>query len=142
MKMSSQLFFCIAKDQKDVGILNIFYHPNDSNYFSTGGDFAQGIDIWNPLTGSVITGAVKQLPQEAGIVATQGLRVFGLVSVNYNTELIFSGGLIGPTPIRVADVWSYKYYKSSWTKLCTLSSDVSQHAIIIVSNITCPKISK
>ena len=104
---------------------------------SIGGDTSQGMDIWNPSTVTV-TNIMAQLPQEAGFVATQGLKLFGLLSVNYNTELIFVGGLIGPTPVRVATAWSFKYYKNSWTKLGTFSTDVSQHANFVVNNINCP----
>ena len=126
----------------DLNLFNTFRDNHQSKITRqiqiTGGDFAQGMDIWNPANGSVINGAVNQLPQEAGFPATQGLKLYGLVSVNYNTELIFTGGNIGPTPVRLADVWSFKYYKNSWTKLGVLSDVISQHTNFLVYNITCP----
>ena len=79
------------------------------------------------------------MPQEAGYAATVGLKLFGLLSVNYNTELIFTGGAIGtPTPVRTPDAWSYKFYKNTWTKLGSFSTEVAQHTNFVVYNLTCP----
>ena len=115
------------------------YGKLKNSSFFVGGELAQGMDIWNPSTGTVTTAAVKQLPQEAGYAASQGLKLFGLLSVNYNTELIFTGGAIGlPTPVRIPDAWSYKYYNNSWKKLGSFSTEVAQHSNFVVYNITCP----
>ena len=99
-----------------------------------GGENAQGMELWNPETGSV-TQISAQMPQEAALPTTNGLMQHRMMSINYNTELVIVGGF---TTNAIADVWRYKYSTNSWKKLGVLSTTITQHASFLVYNVSCP----
>lgn len=99
-----------------------------------GGEKAQGMEAWNPETGEVTTIASK-LPQES---VSTGFGHFQLISLNYQTELVFIGGYNYGAKTQIADVWLFKYPINSWNKVGQLSASFIQHSSFLVSNLRCP----
>ena len=115
----------------------VFYAANSKRsaksnckYFTGGQD--RGIDIWNPLEGTIKT-IVAEMPMEIG--QTKPYQRAKIVSTNKNTELIFFGGM---SDNLITEVWKYKYVSGQWELLGNIQIGRIGHLAIPVMGMKCP----
>lgn len=93
------------------------------------------MEIWHLTTGELLYN-IPKLPQEIAYddgVERSGSRLFPMVSMNENSEILFLGGAYLNTPI--ADIRKFRYPTNKWTNLGKLRN-IGENGFIVY-NISC-----
>ncbi len=97
-----------------------------------GGANSPGMEVWNPMDGSVNI-LSRKIPSEVGKFS--GLVSSQVISVNGGKELILYGGFVSGS--YKGGIWKYNVEANSWTKVGTMLKRRYEHVVLPVIGIEC-----